>query len=464
MIFPKNGSLQSNGQEFPFANARALLSELICVPELAAVLEEAGALRASRVYTQAPTLWLLVLQRLGGGLSLQAAVEELLTHHTDILPRNRRVEEGTLSANNSAYNRARRRIPLRIVEKFSNSLCDYLAQHSEPVWRDRRVFIIDGTTITLPPTAELQKAFPPATNQHGPSIWPVAMLMVASELSTGCVLVPQIDAMYGENNSSEARQAVEIIDRLPDKSLVLADSGFGIFSVAYHCDHSEREFVFRLSTSRFQALRRRATLVKEGSGVRTWQLTWQPSAKDRLTNKHLPLDAAVQVFLHEIQLEDGKYLYLVSNVEADAQSVGSLYLRRYDVEFDIRDLKVTMDTENIRAKHLDTVFKELMGSIIAYNLVARFRREAAKLARVKPRRLSFTGVWLVFRHRLLYQNFAGWEAWRLAYHRALAGAAQHQHPNRRRKRNYPRVAHPRRPKTTKFQKSLRNKKPPNPPD
>ena len=55
-----------------------------------------------------------------------------------------------------------------------------------------------------------------------------------------------------------------------------------------------------------------------------------------------------------------------------------------------------MDTENIRAKKLDTVMKELLGSVIAYNLVAQFRRQAAELARVKPRRLSFTGTWLTF--------------------------------------------------------------------
>jgi hypothetical protein len=57
----------------------------------------------------------------------------------------------------------------------------------------------DGTTFTLPPTPELKKAFPPATNQHGESVWPVAMLMVASELSTGCILTPEIGAIYGSN-------------------------------------------------------------------------------------------------------------------------------------------------------------------------------------------------------------------------------------------------------------------------
>ena len=144
--------------------------------------------------------------------------------------------------------------------------------------------------------------------------------------------------------------------------------------------------------------------------------------------------------------------------------MAELYSKRYDVEFDIRDVKVTMDTENILAQRLDTVLKELMAAIIAFNLVAQFRRQAAKLARVEPRRLSFTGVWLVFCSRLLRKQFDSYEAWRLAYQAALVAASQHKHPNRSHPRSYPRVAHPRRPKTTKYQKSLRKKTKPRPPD
>ena len=450
--------------ERDFSKARQLLVDLIGLPDLQAVFDDEGCHDAKRIYTQAPTLTLLVLQRLGGGLTLNAAVKELLNHHRDLLPENRRVVEGTLSKNNSAYNRARQELPLQKVEAFSNAICDHLAANSEPVWQDRRVMILDGTTITLPPTPELQKAFPPATNQHGESVWPIALLTVASELSTGCVLVPEVDAMYGEHNSSEAEQAERIIDRLPHDALVLADSGYGIFRVAYHCRRRNREFVFRLTASRFKSLRRKASLVEEVDGFRTWHLQWKPSPKDRKKNPHLPEDASIEVFIHEIELEGEKNLYLVSNVETDAASLGSLYLRRYDIEFDIRDLKVTMDTENIRAKKLDTVMKELLGSVIAYNLVAQFRRQAAKLASVKPRRLSFSEVWLTFRHDLLYATPQSFQQWKDNYAAALAIAADCKLPHRSKPRSSPRMAHPRRPKTTKFQKSLRQKKKQKPPD
>ena len=438
--------------------------DLIQLPDLKNVFDDEDSQNAKRVFTQAPTLLLLILQRLGGGLSLDGAVQELIKHHTDILPRNRRVEEGTLSQNNSAYNKARQSLSILKVEAFARAICDHLAKNSKAVWLGRRVMILDGTTITLPPTPELKTAFPPATNQHGESVWPVAMLMVACELSTGCVLVPEVDAMYGENNSSEAAQAERIIDRLPHDALVLADSGFGIFRVAYHCDQRNKEFVFRLTGQRFKAIKKKATLIEDGKGFRTWHLLWKPSAKDRKGCEHIGKEAMIQVFIHEIELEGEKNLYLVSNVEADAGSLGELYLRRYDVEFDIRDLKVTMDTENIRAKKLDTFKKELLGSVVAYNLVAQFRRQAADLASVHPRRLSFSGVWLTFQHHLLYAPPQTFEQWQTTYAAALVSAADRKLPNRKSPRSYPRVAHPRRPKTTKFQKSLRKKKQQEPPD
>ena len=432
--------------------------DLIQLPDLEGVFDDEDCQNAKRIFTQAPTLLLLILQRLGGGLSLDGAVQELIKHHQDILPRNRRVEEGTLSQNSSAYSNARQNLPQQKVESFASAICDHLAKNSKPVWRGRRVMILDGTTITLPPTPELKAAFPPATNQHGESVWPVAMLMVACELATGCALVPEIDAMYGENNSSEAAQAERVIDRLPHDALVLADSGFGIFRVAYHCDQRNTEFVFRLTGQRFKAFKKKATLVEDGKGFRTWHLLWKPSAKDRKGCDHIGKEAMIEVFIHEIELEGEKNLYLVSNVEADAGSVGELYLRRYDVEFDIRDLKVTMDTENIRAKKLDTVKKELLGSVVAYNLVAQFRRQAANLAQVHPRRLSFSGVWLTFQHHLLYAPPQTFEQWQTTYAAALVSAADRKLPNRKKPRSYPRIAHTRRQKSTKFQKSLRKKK------
>ncbi len=443
--------------EEQFIAARALLSKLIGLPEIQKTFDPAAPPNSRMVYTNSVTLWMLILQRLGKGQSLSEIVSQVIENERDLLPDNKRVRDGTLADDTSAYSKARKRLPMEVITDFSQKVCDYLGKTSAPILDGRRVFILDGTTITLPPTPALKKAFPPATNQHGTSVWPVAMLMVANELQSGCALLPQMDPMYGENNSSEARQAKEIIRQLPANSLVLADSGFGIFSVAYASVINGQNFLFRLSSSRFKALRRQAELFEQGPQHKTSRLNWTPSVKDRLTNPNLPSTAVIEAVVHEVLLDNGKSLYLVSNLEADATSAAELYSYRYDVEFDIRDLKVTMDTENIRGKSVEMVRKELMTSVVAYNLVAQFRRQAAKLANLQPRRLSFKGVWTTFRSALLFKEPRSFQEWQAMFSRALLRAGKRKLPHRKEPREYPRQAHPRRPKTTKFQKSLRKK-------
>src|SRR5690606_21076358 len=59
-------------------------------------------LSPATVYATLVTLWMLTLQRLGGGKSLEAVVNEVLTNNRSLLPDNKRVREGTLSFTSGA--------------------------------------------------------------------------------------------------------------------------------------------------------------------------------------------------------------------------------------------------------------------------------------------------------------------------------------------------------------------------
>ncbi len=450
------------------ASAINLLNTLIGAPEQRKLFDAEQQPASQMIYTHGVTLWMLTLQRLSGGRSLAEVVSEIIAHDHELLPDNKRIRENTLSENSAAYSRARTRLPLTTVEAFSKRVANYLGQSSQPVINGKRIFILDGTTITLAPTKALQEAYPPATNQHGESVWPVALLMVANEMQSGCALFPEIAPMYGEKNASEAVLAERILKQLPDHSIVMADANFGIFSVAYHTVEAEHDFLFRLTKARFKSLHRQADLIDKGPTHKTYHLSWKPTSRDRKSTPSLSKDAAIEVLIHEVVLSSSVTLYLISTLEIDALSAADVYNRRYDVEFDIRDLKVTMDTENIRAKSVDMFKKELYASVVAYNLVVQFRRQAAELAEVKPRRLSFKGVWTTIKNRLLLQPACSLEEWHDRFAIALHHASKKKHPIRPELRSYPRKAHPRRQKTTKFEKALRKKKkaedqaPPNP--
>lgn len=433
--------------------------------------EELNALQPggpATVYTTLATVWMMILQRLGGGLSMKAVVKDAVLHGSEFFPDNKRTREATLSARDTAFSDARQRLKLSTVEHLlksvSGSLIDAYASPGE-----RKAFIVDGTTLTTAPTDDLKQAFPPATNQFGESVWPTVNMLVAHELNSGCALLPEIAPMYGENCLSESAMLTKLCRRLPKNSVVLADAGFGIFGAVWDGVQAGHSIAFRLTKQRFRSMVKQAKVLPQDGPGESYSLQWKPTKKNRNTRPDLPDDAELQVVIHEVAFAEivpgstsAEKLCLVTTPDISRAQAIALYRHRYDVEHDIRDVKVTLNTERIRAHSADMFRKELLTSLVAYNLVVQFRREAAERANVPPRRLSFTGVWNTFQSFFLKLSPAtGAEDWLNRYERALTMASQ-EVLRERPGRSYPRKAHPRRPKSTKFMKNQRKKQKANP--
>jgi hypothetical protein len=413
------------------------------------------------VYTTLATLWLMMLQRLGGGLSMEAVIKDALLHGRDFFPDNKRVREGSLSARDTAFSDARQRLKLDTVKHLLHAVSGSLITASATPGQ-RSVFIVDGTTLTTAPTDDLKQAFPPAINQLGEAVWPTVLMLVAHELHSGCAMEPEIGAMYGDDRTSEAQLLTTLCGRLPADSILLADAGFGIFGTAWDGIRAGHAIAFRLSDSRFQSLRKQGRPRTQPGPGESWSVTWRPTSSNRRTRPDLPLAAELDVVIHAVPFADvvpgcdtHKVLYLVTTPDISRPQAIELYLRRYDVEHDIRDVKVTLNTERIRAHTASMFRKELLMSLVAYNLVIQFRREAASRAKVPPRRLSFTGVWNTFQSFFLKLSPAtSPDEWADRYDQALTMASRDL-LRKRRGRSYPRQAHSRRPKSTKFMKAQR---------
>lgn len=416
-------------------------------------------LAAQAVYTTSVVLWMLIYQRMNPDASLEAAVKTLMASQPWILPDNKRVREATLSSNTGGYSRARTRLPREPAQWLCDQISSSLIQSAEPSWKGRRVFLIDGTTMTLSPTQPLRKAFPPASNQHGSGVWPVALLVLAHELASGTAVSPAVGAMYGPQAVSETALVDGCLTQLPPQSIAMADSGYGIFSVAFAARQAGHAFLLRMTQQRFAFLRRQATEVGRGENWITYQHVWRPSEKARQAHPDLPGDAVLPVWLHEIRIHPDLTLYLVSDLADSALELAGLYRRRNDIEIDIRNFKVVLDAENIRAKSVEMFHKELLTSLVAYNLLTQFRRQAAEMIDEPPRRLSFKRNWTTFRTFLLQHMYTDAFQWREKFRIALNIATKDKLPNRP-GRSYPREAYPRRPKSSQFQK----RKPNVPPD
>ena len=106
------------------------------------------------VYTAAVVVLLLIQQRLLQGKgTLSGAVQQLLSGQLGrLLPRHKRIEEGSLSGNTGAYSRARSRLPIVVAEKAADQVVEYLlAEHKEALpGLGRQAFLLDGSRSRYP--------------------------------------------------------------------------------------------------------------------------------------------------------------------------------------------------------------------------------------------------------------------------------------------------------------------------
>ena len=434
-------------QDFEFDQAFQSLLKLVDLR----YADELQPLGPGAVYTASTVLWLLVYQRLAPRSTLQTTVKYFQEIAPQLCPDNRRIREQTLSNSTAGYSDGRQWLTEKTAEWFANTVSRSICESTRPTLGTQRVFLLDGTTLTLAPVESLRALYPPATNQHGASAWPVALIVVTHELESGCALLPEIGAMYGPQAVSEVELARACFQRLPPSSVVLADAGFGIFSVAWAAHDCGHSFLLRLTALRFHALLKQSAWVAEGEGWTTYECVWKPSAKERQNNPQIPTTAVLTVRLHVLKLPNGNPLYLLTDLPEDALAMGAVYYKRMDVETDISNIKIVLDMEHIRARSPAMFRKELLTSMVAYNLVVQFRRQAAQLAKVHPRRLSFTNVWSTFRIVLLSKLSTDPVEWRQQYRKALHRAMRDKLPNRP-GRSYPREAYRRTSKSTHFKK------------
>jgi hypothetical protein len=413
------------------------------------------------VYTAFVTVWLLIYQRLHGGASLDEAVSALLfTFPKEDLPHCKRLDDNIVSANNSGYSRGRKRLDPELPGWLADRVFDTLHAGCRPSWKNRRVMLLDGSTFSLAPTKDLREAFPPASNQYGPSHWPILHVVVAHDLDTGLVCRPEYGPMYGEDCASESSLTLDLLPRLPPYSLLLADGNFGIFLIAYNAATlGTHDVLLHLSEPRFRSLLKEAQRI----GVGRWEVKWHPSPAERKKyGDGLPEDAEVRGYLAEVEVGkrgERKTLYLFTTLrEGTNFEWGELYGRRWCVETDIGAGKVTLGLGAVTSKTKEMVEKEVVLATVAYNLIVQVRRLAAEKAGVGPRRLSFTGTRSLlnaFEARVAVGDLSEEDLQRL-FDKLLRACGQRKVPNRP-GRKFPRELIPRRRRYTE-----RKRRPPDP--
>ncbi len=114
------------------------------------------------VYTPALTLWAFLSQVLfkDEQRSCVAAVARVMVLLVAL-------ERGPCSSNTGAYCRARGKLSETVIRRLAVDLADGCERQLDParLWHGRHVYLVDGTTVSMPDTPKNQEAYPQPTQQ-----------------------------------------------------------------------------------------------------------------------------------------------------------------------------------------------------------------------------------------------------------------------------------------------------------
>ena len=404
------------------------------------IQEQVGMRSRRGIYSLVVVLWLMIWQRLQPHGSMSLAVRQLVQGGGGCLLQScKRVREGRISLAAGGYCQSIQKMPKLVTQLVTRDVVARLsAQLGEP-WPGLAgpVYVVDGTTLLLPHTRKLARAYPPGSNQHGPGHWPILRMVVLHDVSNGLALYPKWGPLNGEQAVSEQGLAAQTFDQLPEEASIIADRNFGVFSVAWEVTQRQRGVIVRLTEARAQKLFG-GGICQEGD----YPVKWQASRWDKPQATSWPLGASLEGRLIAVRVGRGKsrqWLYLFTTLSLPAAPVVAIYGKRWHIETDLRALKRTVQLQQIRSRSVEGLEKELLTAICAYNLVRAVMCLAARRSGVPARRLSFTqtldvvnGAWP------LLTSAPSQAAYDAAFEQVLDWVAANKLPNRSKPRHFPR--------------------------
>jgi hypothetical protein len=321
----------------------------------------------------------------------------------------------------SAYCQARSRLPVALFQELLRRVAARIkpAVDENGRWHGHRVFVADGSGVSMPDTPELQAHFGQPSVQQPGCGFPVAHLLALFHVGTGMLLEVLTGPLCTHDMSGVAR----LHPHLRKGDVLLGDRAFCSFAHLALLLGRGLHGVFRLhqrqivdfTPHRVHALPgdRKAPKGRPHSrwlrrlGVTDQLVAWIkpkgcPEWMTAAQYASLPGELLVRELRYRIDRPGFrvKEVTLVTTL-LDAElypleALAELYRARWQVETDLKHLKITMGMDVLRCETVAGVSKELLMYALVYNLVRLVMVEAARRQGVAVDRISFVDAlrWL----------------------------------------------------------------------
>jgi hypothetical protein len=446
---------------------RLPFTEVLSSQCISQALEEIKASWNDRIFTPLVTLWVFLGQVLSADPSCRAAVARLIAH---------RISQGLppCSSETGAYCQARKRLPLAFFSAVARLVGRNLDAQVNPkwLWKGRRVYLDDGSSVAMPDTPENRAEYPLTYNQKPGTGFAVARVAAIISLSCGAILDLGI-CRYAGKGQSELGLLRKLWGLFREGDVMVADRLMCAWTEMVMLKQRGVDCVCRLTSHRKADFRRGTRLGKDDHLV-----TWMKPRKPRSVAKEVydALPESLQVRECRVRVEQRGFRVrslVIATTLLDAEEytrddLAQLYRARWNNELDWRSIKDVLQMDVLRCKTPELVRKEVWTHVLAYNLIRTIMAQAAGQAGTSPRSISFKATLQVlkaFQPLIASQSHRGLRHRESLYQEVLRAIACHRvadRPNRfeprmakRKPKNYVRLTKPRKQIKLEMIKRLR---------
>lgn len=266
------------------------------------------------------------------------------------------------------------------------------------LWRGRHVKLTDGTTTLMPDTEPNQTKYPQHGSQEQGAGFPIARLVAVLSLANGAVLDLAMGAYKGKG-TGEYGLFRQLLDCFVEGDVMLADSYYCSFFLIAALQARGVDVLFEQHGARHTDFR-----SGEKLGARDHVVQWsKPVARPAWMTPEEYAAYPPALRLREVKV--GKKVLVTSFLnprKVCKREIGELFVRRWNVELDLRNIKSTLGMERLTCRTPAMCEKEVWVYALAYNLIRSLMAAAAEQAGVLPRQLSFkhtVQVWVAWSQR-----------------------------------------------------------------
>ena len=299
------------------------------------------------------------------------------------------------------YCKARQRLPLTMVSTLTRYSGRLVSERSLSHWhwRGRPVRLVDGATVALPDTPDNQIHYPQPTTQQPGLGFPQCRLVGMICLGSGALLDMAMGPCQGKG-SDEQSLLRTLLDTLNSGDILLGDAFYATYFLICELYRRGIDGVFEQ-----QGARKRSTDFRKGKhlGPRDHLIELKkPKIKPDWMTQADYHQAPDSLTVRELQT-GGKILVttLTCAKQVSKADLKTLYRDRWHVELDLRNIKTTLGMETLSCRTPQMAQVEIWVYLLAYNLIRLMIAQAALLADVLPRQISFkhtVQIWLAWRH------------------------------------------------------------------